>query len=87
MSSESPLLPGEQLIDELQRLMDRLDKLAPVFSRTIGLREARGRDCPFYRKSLELFLRLDYMEVSSMIKSVNTLIGEIENGKEDKGRT
>lgn len=83
MEQEQQLALGERLIDELDHLRvhlnDLSDKLdASGVERTKGLRETMGRDCTFYRKSLDLFLRKDYRQLRNLCKGAHELFNKIE---------
>jgi len=84
------MAPGEQLVDTLDELKkmlngleDRLDKSG--VTRTNGLRLAMGRDCEFYKRSLDLFLRRDYVALRDLVKSCNDLFSLVE-GKKPNGQ-
>lgn len=77
---------GDQLIDALDELRVKLNDTQDRLNnsgveRTRGLRKAMGRDCSHYKKSLDLFLRDDYMELKSMIESVLKKFDLVEGKK------
>jgi hypothetical protein len=37
-----------------------------------------GRDCDFYRKSMNILLRKDYQELRDLVKSCNDLFDVVE---------
>ena len=61
---------------ELKSLSERLEKSG--VERTIGLRDAMGNDCKYYRKSLNMFLEKDYLELRDKIAKCNQLFNQIE---------
>lgn len=80
---------GEQLIDSLDQLRTELNRLseklnASGIERTRGLRETMGRDCTFYRKSLDLFLRKDFLPLRKLCSNAHELFNKIE-GLEPNG--
>lgn len=75
--------PGEELIETLDDLRHKLNDLRERLQksgveRTVGLRDAMGIDCTFYHKSMDLFLKKDYIEIRDMIQSVNKLFNIVE---------
>lgn len=70
MTDNDPL-PGELLLQKLEELRLRLKKSG--VERTHGLRSAMGDDCPYYWKSLNVFLRRDYRELRDIIKEAHEL--------------
>ena len=75
--------PGEDLIDTLDDLRKNLNLLREELAksgveRTKGLRDTMGADCKFYRKSLDLFLRKDYLKLRATIKEAERLFNLIE---------
>lgn len=81
---KNQLKSGEKLVelyDQLRQLLDntstRLE--ASGAERTIGIREAMGRDCAFYEQSMKIFLRKDYKELRDLTREIYLLIEEIEN--------
>lgn len=78
-----PMSPGEQLVDtldelrmQLNLLVDRLNRSG--VTRTNGLRLAMGRECDFYKKSLDIFLRKDYIDLRNLVQSCNDLFNVVE---------
>jgi len=69
--------PGEELVDVLNQLRLRLNDSG--IERTIGLRDGLGDDCAYYRKSLDKFLRTDYIDVRNLVKKTQELLKVIEN--------
>jgi hypothetical protein len=74
---------GEELIDSLEVLRLKLNTLRERLEksgveRTAGLRDALGSDCRFFRKSLNLFLESDYIELRDMIKEAHNLFNTVE---------
>lgn len=69
-------MPGEVLLEELNKLRDRL--IHSGVERTVGLRDHMGSDCIHYRKSMDLFLKKDYIELRDLINNINKLFKEIE---------
>jgi len=43
-----------------------------------GLREAQGVDCPYFKKSLDIFVKKDYIQVRDMVESIHNLFLTIE---------
>jgi len=81
---ETPI--GEQLINQLDTLRTELNRFAEKLEssgveRTRGLRETMGRDCSFYRKSLDLFLRNDYTALRKLCASTHELFERIEGSR------
>lgn len=75
--------PGEDLIDQLELLRVKLNSLRERLEqsgveRTAGLRDAMGNDCKFYRKSINLFLERDYIELRTMVKDASHLFDIVE---------
>lgn len=81
MTDETPL-PGEDLLVALDKLRQRLTKSG--VERTVGLRDAMGDDCPYYWKSMNVFLRRDYKELRDLIKEAHELFLKCE--EEDCGK-
>jgi hypothetical protein len=67
--------PGEQLIDKLETLRNRLNDSS--VERTAGLAEALGRDCSFHKKSLKMFIDKDYEDLRAQINSIHSLFKDI----------
>lgn len=89
MSEEEPLTTGEQLIKELDDLRKALIVLSDRMKvsgieRTNGLREMQGADCPYFKKSLDLFVKKDYIHIRDMVESVHSLFQVVE-GKKPNG--
>ena len=81
--------PGEELISLLDTLRINLLQLSDKLKdsgveRTQGLKDAMGIDCPYYRKSLNLFLEQDYTELKNLITATNKQFNLIEGFKDDK---
>ena len=77
------MTPGDELINTLDDLRLSLNNLKDRLNssgveRTKGLRDAMGEDCSFYRRSLDIFLQKDYLEIRNLIAKVNTLYEQIE---------
>lgn len=80
---------GETLIKELDELRIRLGQLSDRLDnsgvqRTEGLRDVMGSDCPYFKKSMNIFMKKDYEDVKNMIESLYTLFLLIE-GKKPNG--
>jgi len=78
--------PGEQLVDTLDELRqmlillsDRLTKSG--IERTNGLRVYMGTDCDYYRRSLDILLRKDYMDIKNLVQSCHDLFNLVEGKK------
>jgi hypothetical protein len=76
------MLLGEELLSNLDELRQQLNYLVDRLelsgvSRTVGLREL-GTDCPFYRKSMDIFLRKDYIDLRNSIKKCTELFEMVE---------
>lgn len=74
---------GEKLIKELDELRRKLSSLSERLDRsgverTNGLRDHMGADCPYFKKSMDIFLKKDYQELQDMIESINNLFNLIE---------
>ena len=77
---------GEELIDELDSLREELLRLHEQLSssgveRTNGLRKAMGSDCQYYRKSLNLFLEKDYVNLRDKVRKCSQLFDAIDPGE------
>jgi hypothetical protein len=77
---------GEQLIRELDELRRKLFDLSTRLDssgveRTHGLRATMGNDCPYFKKSMDIFMKKDYQELQIMIESINNLFLLIEGKK------
>jgi hypothetical protein len=75
--------PGDDLIDQLDDLRQKLNSLRERLEksgveRTRGLRMSMGADCRFHRKSINLFIERDFLELRGMIKEVDRLFRVIE---------
>jgi len=81
--SDEPLT-GEQLMDTLFKLQERLRKSG--VERTYGIREAMGVECPYYWKSLNLFLKRDYQEVKTLVEEAKRLIDICEQEEAGCGK-
>jgi hypothetical protein len=62
--------PGESLLLLLERLRTRLSTSG--VERTTGLLLAKGNDCPYYRKSLDIFLDQDYDQLKQLVDTLHT---------------
>ena len=60
------------ILSSLSSLQTRIQKSG--FERTAGLRAHMGDDCPYYRKSLDLFSKQDLRDISGLVSSLNTLL-------------
>lgn len=65
----------KELTNLLEQLRNRLN-ISGV-ERTVGLRDNMGNDCTFYSKSLDLFLRKDYIDLKGLVEALHTLFREI----------
>ena len=74
------LLPGEQLIQALEDLRKKL--LKSGVQRTAGLYEAMGPECDFYWKSLNVFLKRDYLELLKLVEQAKLKFDECEKNSE-----
>lgn len=63
----------------LQKYLDRLNKSG--VQRTNGLKTNLGADCPYYKKSRDIFLNKDYEELKRLFLEVLSSYRTIE-GKE-----
>ena len=66
--SEVEFLKLNKMISTLSSLQLRIQKSG--FERTAGLREAMGEDCPYYRKSLSLFMENDFQDLHSLLQKL-----------------
>ena len=78
-----PTTSGEDLIDKLETLRNKLNALRERLEnsgveRTVGIRNALGNDCRFFRKSVSLFLERDYLELKTLIKDASDLFDVVE---------
>lgn len=69
--------PGEELVDVFNQLRLRLNQSG--VERTVGLREAFDDDCAYYRKSLDKFLKQDYVDLRNLTKKITDLLKVIEH--------
>ena len=81
--------PGEKLIDSLDELRQQLNLLVDRLARsgverTNGLRVYMGRDCEFFKKSLDIFVRKDYIDLRNLIESCHELF-QIVEGRKNSG--
>lgn len=81
--SEEVLTTGESLVKELDELRKALLSLSDRMNvsgieRTNGLRETQGVDCPYFKKSLDLFVKKDYIQIRDMVESVHKLFLTVE---------
>jgi hypothetical protein len=67
---------GDQLLDLLNELRIRLNTSG--VERTVGLRDNMGNDCSFYSKSLDLFLKRDYLELKDLVEQVYSKFQEVK---------
>ena len=77
---------GEQLIRELDELRRKLLSLSDRLNtsgveRTNGLHVNMGNDCPYFKRSMEIFLKKDYQDLQGMIESIHNLFNLIEGKK------
>ena len=70
------MTPGEELVRQLELLRLRLNESGT--ERTVGLKDAMGDDCTFYRKSLEKFLTEDYMDLRNHMDNIHELFKTVE---------
>lgn len=75
MPSEESLR-GEQLLDTLEYLRKALNNSG--VERTVGLKESMGSNCPFYWKSMALFVQRDYDIVKRLVLEAAKLLGQTE---------
>ena len=81
--SEEVMTTGEQLIKELDDLRRHLLTLSDRLNnsgieRTQGLKDNMGLDCPYFKRSLNIFMKKDYEELRDMVQSINNLFNLIE---------
>lgn len=74
---------GEELIEELDSLRIEMNRLSECLDasgveRTNGLRQVMGRDCDYYKKSLDLFLRKDYISLRNLTEACHALFERVE---------
>jgi len=79
-------IPGEQLLIKLNQLQKELNTLHNRLNksgtaRTAGLLDSMGHDCEFYQKSLDIFLRKDYIDLRNLVVSIHNLFNIIEGKK------
>lgn len=55
----------KDILSSLEALRKRLNSSG--IERTVGLRDAMGDNCAYYRKSRALFLDKDYQEIKSLL--------------------
>lgn len=65
-------IPAKNLIETLEQLRKRLNTSG--VERTKGLMDAMGDDCTYYRKSLDIFLKRDYDELSDLIDKTKNIL-------------
>ena len=75
--------PGEDLLNSLDLLKNQLNILSNRLNnsgteRTAGLLDLMGKDCEFYRKSLDIFVRKDYIDLRNLIEKCHELFRIIE---------
>jgi hypothetical protein len=66
---------GEVLIKELDELRIKLLDLSQRLNnsgveRTNGLKENMGTDCTYFKTSMNIFVKKDYIDIRNMIESV-----------------
>ena len=77
MSKEDLLL--ERLGDLISMFSDLSNQLQTSgLKRTTGLRDSMGDDCPYYKKSLKLFFRNDFVELKNLIDKLKEQIDNVE---------
>jgi len=69
-------LPGETLVSILNQLRQRL--IRSGVERTNGIKDAMGTNCPYYRKSMNVFLARDYQELRDLIETAHDLFIKCE---------
>jgi hypothetical protein len=77
---------GDDLVDALDNLRVKLNETQDLLNksgveRTRGLRDIMGKECSHYRKSLDMFIRDDYMELKSMVESLVVKFDLVEGKK------
>jgi len=72
--------PGEELVDTLEKLRQRLNGSGS--ERTVGLKDAMGDDCVYYKRSLDKFVREDYVEIRDIIREATKTLDIIEGGSQ-----
>jgi hypothetical protein len=65
------LTPGEELLTLLDQLRKRLSNSG--VERTQGLRDTMGKDCPYYKKSMQIFLERDYVDIKNLIQKIDSI--------------
>jgi len=80
---EDEPLPGEQLIESLFKLKEKLERSG--VQRTYGLREAMGVECEYYWKSLNVFLKRDYKELKQLVEKAKEWFDRCEQEDTDCG--
>lgn len=70
------LQPGEQLIYLLEKLRIKLSNSG--VERTVALRDNMGDNCPYYRKSMQLFLDRDYVDLKNLVHQVEEVFNLVE---------
>lgn len=68
--------PGEELVELLEQFRERLNSSG--VERTVGIRTQLGDDCPHYRKSLDLFVRKDYVDIRNLNQQLTELFKVVE---------
>lgn len=82
-TEDSLSMLGDELLDNLDKLRARLAeahdriKVSGV-SRTIGLRDHKGKSCGYYLKSLAHFLRTDYNDLKTLVSDLDELFKKCE---------
>lgn len=74
--TSTPQTPGEQLIYLLEELRKRLSNSG--VERTTGFRDNMGENCPYYRKSMSLFLERDYIDLKNLVHKTEQLFNLVE---------
>jgi uncharacterized coiled-coil DUF342 family protein len=83
---QKAVTPGEELIEQLDSLRIKLESLSERLDRsgverTNGLRQIMGRECDYYRKSLDIFLHKDYIDLRNMVKDIHQLFEVVDGQK------
>ena len=79
---QEPETIGELLLEQLDILRQELHQLSrdidsSGLERTNGLRNIMGKECEFYQKSLQLFLKKDFISIKSRILKCSDLFNQI----------
>ena len=75
--------PGEQLVDYLEQLRTELLRLSDRLNdsgveRTAGLGSHLGRNCEYYKKSMNKFLEKDFVDLRNLINQTHRLFKMVE---------